>query len=160
MNGSFPSQLLELQNWVSTMSSKFRWNSLVSSLCDTLKIALYYFSLMYYNYLIQCLHMGPHFLFIMPAYLVASPYSQWHVVLGLGHGGGIPGGGEPQVANTTVKENGRGLWWGPWSQGLGPEKPQDTVVEVAAGWSPLRTSEQTPHVERGAFWPRAAQPWI
>ena len=55
MNGSFPSQPLELQTWVSTMSSKSRWNSLVSSLYDTLKIALYYFILMYYNYLIQCL---------------------------------------------------------------------------------------------------------
>lgn len=53
--------------------------------------------------------MGPHFLLIMPAYLVASLISQWHVVLDLGHGGGIPGGGEPQVANTTVKESGRGL---------------------------------------------------
>lgn len=72
--------------------------------------------------------------------------------------GRILGLGEPQVPNAAAKGSGGGCDEARGHKRLSPEKPRTLENGHTRVGSPLRTSELTPHVERGALWPRAARP--
>lgn len=68
--------------------------------------------------------MGPYF--AHNACLPGLPlqYSQWHIVLDLGHEGVIPGGGEPQGGQHNCQREWRGCDGVPVTQGLVLETPR------------------------------------